>query len=198
MADFILAHKKVNKSEGGYSNNPNDRGNYVDGNLVGTNYGISAPVLKEHLGRTPTKDDMINLSPKVVLLIYKKNYWNKIQGDNIDNQSVAYLIYDSAVNQGLSYTKSAIKEALFEQGEEYEGINANQINKLNQKDFFLSIFRNRLDRYSMGAKEFKKGWINRLHEIKFIGKNDKSKYYLIASLLFLSTISILILIKITK
>ena len=100
MADFILAHKKVNKSEGGYSNNPNDRGNYVDGNLVGTNYGISAPVLKEHLGRTPTKDDMINLSPKVVLLIYKKNYWNKIQGDNIDNQSVAYLIYDSAVNQG--------------------------------------------------------------------------------------------------
>jgi|TARA_R110000822_G_scaffold66313_3_gene161977 lysozyme family protein len=198
MADFILAHKKVNKSEGGYSNNPNDRGNYVDGNLVGTNYGISAPVLKEHLGRTPTKDDMINLSPKVVLLIYKKNYWNKIQGDNIDNQSVAYLIYDSAVNQGLSYTKSAIKEALFEQGEEYEGINANQINKLNQKDFFLSIFRNRLDRYSMGAKEFKKGWINRLNEIKFIGKNDKSKYYLIASLLFLSTISILILIKITK
>ena len=31
MADFILAHKKVHKSEGGYQNNPNDTGNYVDG-----------------------------------------------------------------------------------------------------------------------------------------------------------------------
>ena len=195
MADFILAHKKVIKSEGGYSNNPNDRGNYFDGKLIGSNYGISAPVLAEHLGKRPTKDDMINLSPKVVLLIYKKNYWNKIQGDNINNQSVAYLIYDSAVNQGLSYTKSAIKEALYEQKEQYEGINANQINKLNQKDFFLSIFRNRLDRYSMGAKEFKKGWINRLNEINFYNTNDRSKYYLISGLVIIGLISIFILTK---
>lgn len=195
MADFILAHKKVHKSEGNYQNNPNDTGNYVDGYLVGTNFGISAPVLKRYLGKRPTKDDMINLSPKVALLIYKQMYWNKLQADNIKNQSVALLLYDSAVNQGYTYTRSAIKEAILEQGEEYEGINANQINKLNQSDFFHSVFRNRLDRYSTGKVEFRKGWINRLNDIKFVSLN-KSKYYLIGGLIFIGTISILILTKI--
>jgi lysozyme family protein len=197
MADFILAHKKVHKAEGGYSNNPNDTGNYVDGYLVGSNYGISAPVLKQHLGKRPSVQDMRGLSPKVALLIYKNEYWNKIQGDYIKNQSVAHLIYDGAVNQGYSFLRTAIKKAIQEQGEEYEGINANQINKLNQRDFFISVFLNRKGRYSTGKKEFRKGWINRLNEIKFIPTSN-SKYYLIGGILALSILSAIILIKVIK
>ena len=194
MADFILAHKKVHKAEGGYQNNPNDSGNYVDGYLVGTNYGISAPVLKKHLGKRPSVSDMRGLSPKVALLIYKNEYWNKIQGDYIKNQSVAHLIYDGAVNQGYSFMRTAIKKAIQEQGAEYEGINANQINKLNQREIFLSIFLNRKGRYSTGKKEFRKGWINRLNEIKFT-KTSHTKYYLIGGVVALSILTTILLIK---
>ena len=56
MAEFIPIHNFVIKEEGGYQDMPSDTGNYVDGVLVGTNYGISAPVLKSYLGRTPSKE----------------------------------------------------------------------------------------------------------------------------------------------
>lgn len=194
MGDFILAHKKVHKAEGGYQNNPNDRGNYVDGYLVGTNFGISAPVLEQHLGKRPTVQDMRGLSPKVALLIYKNEYWNKIQGDYLKNQSVAHLLYDGAVNQGYSFIRTAIKKAVLEQGQEYEGINANQINKLNQKNFFLNVFINRKGRYSTGTKEFRNGWINRLNQIKFIPTSN-AKYYLLGGVLALGFLSAIILLK---
>ena len=194
MADFILAHKKVAESEGGYTNNPNDNGNYVDGYLVGTNFGISAPTLKHHLGYRPTRDEMYNLSPKVALLIYKNEYWNKIQGDNIKNQSIAHLLYDSAVNQGYSFTRGAIKKAVNNQNKEYEGLQAQQINKLNQKEFFDDIYKLRYDRYSTGNKLFRKGWISRLEEIKFVNRN-KSRLYLFSSIALLTTVSIIIVFK---
>tara|TARA_Y100000004_G_scaffold196600_1_gene267159 strand:+ start:913 stop:1506 length:594 start_codon:yes stop_codon:yes gene_type:complete len=197
MADFVLAHKKVHKAEGGYSNNPNDSGNYVDGYLVGSNFGISAPVLKNQLGKRPTVEDMRGLSPKLALLIYKNEYWNKIQGDYIKNQSVAHLLYDGAVNQGYSFMRSAIKKAVLEQGEEYEGINANQINSLNQREFFYSVFRDRLDRYYSGKKEFRKGWIKRLNQIRFIPTRN-AKYYLIGGILAIGLLSAIILIKVTE
>ena len=62
MADFNKAHKYIIQEEGGYQDMPNDTGNYTDGVLIGTNYGISADTLKSFLGRTPTKDEMKNLS----------------------------------------------------------------------------------------------------------------------------------------
>ena len=175
MASFVEAHKEVGKSEGGYTNNPNDRGNYVDGKLIGTNYGISAPVLKTYLGRTPTIDDMLNLSPKDASKIYKFNYWDKIEGDSLKNQSVALMLYDAIVNQGGGTTRTMVKNALQEQNINYIGIDAKSINKAKQKQFFDSIYNQRLERYSTGQKEFRQGWIKRLNTIKFSKGGSKKK-----------------------
>ncbi len=109
MASFYDAHKEVAKSEGGYTNNTKDKGNYVDGLLVGTNYGISAPILKAYLGRSIDMDDMLNLSPEVASDIYKQNYWNKIDGDSLKNQSVALMLYDAIVNRELIEVESGGK-----------------------------------------------------------------------------------------
>lgn len=167
MASFVNAHRKVALSEMGYTNNPADRGNWVDGQLIGTNYGISAPVLKAYLGRTPSVSEMINLSPKIASEIYKNEYWDKVDGDELKNQSVALLLYDGAVNQGVGYMRSVVKNALKEQGITYRGIIADDINKANQKKFFNSIFNQRLAKYSSGQADFRKGWIDRLNDIKF-------------------------------
>lgn len=107
MADFEIAHKITVKNEGGYTDNPDDNGNWTGGKkgvgvLVGTNYGISAPVLKEYLGRTPTVSDMKNMSTETADKIYKKRYWTIIRGDELTRQNVANSIYDSAVNMGCS------------------------------------------------------------------------------------------------
>ena len=59
MAKFDPAYSIVLRLEGGYQNNPADKGNYNSlGDLVGTKYGISAPVLEQWIGRPPTKMDM--------------------------------------------------------------------------------------------------------------------------------------------
>jgi len=51
MANFDKAHKYIVEEEGGYQDLANDTGNYSDGLLIGTNYGISADTLKSYLKR---------------------------------------------------------------------------------------------------------------------------------------------------
>ncbi len=105
MANFEIADKLTRKSEGGYSGHREDNGNWTGGKiglgiLIGTKYGISAPVLMAYLGRVPTVEEMKNLSLETVRKIYDKNYWKVIRGDEIANQDIANQIYDMAVTSG--------------------------------------------------------------------------------------------------
>ena len=111
MANFDKAHKYIVEEEGGYQDLANDTGNYSDGLLIGTNYGISADTLKSYLKRTPSRQDMESLSFDDAVLIYIQMYWNKILGDEIKNQSVALLIYDGSVNQGRGAMRSVVGNA---------------------------------------------------------------------------------------
>lgn len=74
-SSFKESQSLVKSAEGGYSSDKKDRGNYVKTKwgkrFVGTNHGISAPILMEYLGRIPTQDDMKNLTYEEALLIYK-------------------------------------------------------------------------------------------------------------------------------
>jgi lysozyme family protein len=112
MANFDKAHTYIVKEEGGYQELPNDTGNYSDGILIGTNYGISADTLKSYLGRTPSRDEMKNLSFDDAVIIYIQNYWNKILGDKIKNQSVALIIYDGSVNHGRGAMRTVVGNAM--------------------------------------------------------------------------------------
>jgi lysozyme family protein len=105
MANFKIADKLTRISEGGYSDHREDNGNWTGGKigkgiLIGTRYGISAPVLKTYLGRVPTVFEMKNLSEEIADKIYIKNYWKVIRGDEIANQEIANKIYDMAVTSG--------------------------------------------------------------------------------------------------
>ncbi|MEJ7611348.1 MAG: glycosyl hydrolase 108 family protein [Ferruginibacter sp.] len=105
MAEFKIAHKRTSAFEGGYTNHPNDAGNWTGGKvgvglLIGTNKGISAPVLKYYLRRNPTVEEMKNISDETVEIIYRRNYWNQMRGDEIKDQETANSIYDMCVNSG--------------------------------------------------------------------------------------------------
>ena len=111
MADFKIAYKRTSLNEGGYTDNPDDNGNWTGavkgkGILIGTNKGISASVLAKYLGHTPSAGEMKMLTTETAQDIYKKNYWDIMRGDEWDNQENVNNVYDMCVNAGCS---SAIK-----------------------------------------------------------------------------------------
>ncbi len=106
MAEFLEAFYLTERHEGGYTKNPADNGNWTSGRvgvgeLIGTMFGVSAPLLALFLGRIPTAEEMKSLSIETVKIIFKRFYWNKIKGDNIESQMLANKFYDNSINLGV-------------------------------------------------------------------------------------------------
>ena len=80
--EVILHH------EGGYVNHPKDPGGE-------TNMGVTKRVYEDFGG---TKD-MKELTKKDVEPIYKKNYWDRVKGDDLP-EGLDLMIFDFAVNAG--------------------------------------------------------------------------------------------------
>lgn len=179
-SSFDESQKLVKQAEAGYSNDKGDDGNWINvpggRRFVGTNHGISAPTLSEYLGRLPKKEDMKNLSYDTALKIYKKNYWDKHNIGEYNEQSIADIIYDAVVNQGETGTRIVLRKALNENGVKItSGDNPFNLewikksNNLDQKNFFNSIKKFREERYKK-SKTFKRhgeGWLNRLDSFKY-------------------------------
>lgn len=183
-ASFEKAQDIVKQVEGGYSSDKGDTGNWIKvpggKRFVGTNHGISAPILAEYLGRLPKKEDMINLSYKTALKIYKKNYWDSQNLSEFTDQSIANILYDGCVNQGKTGMESVLRNALNENGVEIgESDNPFNIqwikksNKLNQKVLFESIKKFREERYKEAAtfKRHGDGWLSRLNSFEYEENN---------------------------
>ena len=171
-ADFSVSQGLVKTAEGGLSMNPKDPGNYTGGAigsgvLIGTNYGISAPVLSAYLGRTATADDMKNLTYDTALAIYKKNYWDKIQGDQINSQSNANLIYDSAVNQGVGKISGIVSDTLgLPHSTSFNSAMVSQLNAQDPQKVFDAIKSARGASYN-SSSPFYQGWMSRLSKLSF-------------------------------
>jgi len=112
MADFSKAIKPVLQYEGGYVNDPDDRG--------GETYkGISRNFWPKWTGWAfvdaakmqtgfPASLSKISGLQDSVLAFYRDNFWKPIGGDNVKHSEVAGLILDSAVNEGVI---TAVKRA---------------------------------------------------------------------------------------
>lgn len=180
-SNFEDCQEVVSKIEGGYSDDRKDTGNFVEvGNglkrFVGSKFGISAPILKDYLGKLPSKEDMKNLSYNTALKIYKDKYWNDQNITHFCNQSIATTIYDACVNQGIGGTKVILKKALRDNGISI-GTTENpfkmewikKANSLDQEKLFNSIQKHRILRYKE-AKTWEThgdGWMNRINDIVY-------------------------------
>ena len=83
----------VLKSEGGFVNHPSDPGGM-------TNLGVTKKVWEEYVGHEVDENIMRGLTPDMVQPLYKKNYWDRIKGDQLPD-GVDYAAYDLAVNSGV-------------------------------------------------------------------------------------------------
>jgi lysozyme family protein len=113
MALFEPAFALTLKNEGGYQNNPKDKGNFNSrGENVGTNFGISAPTLERYLGRVPSVADVKGLTKAVAADIYLKFYWNENYLGTIIDQDTANQLFDIDVLQGEGKLGRIAQEAL--------------------------------------------------------------------------------------
>lgn len=113
MALFEKAFAKTVAAEGGYVNNPNDRGGETYMGITRKNYPklkmwatidkLKNILSKRDLNSKLSKDGDIQ---KEIKEVYKKNYWTPLKLDLINSQRVANEFFDISVNCG---TKAAIK-----------------------------------------------------------------------------------------
>lgn len=101
MAIFDPAFTKTLGLEGGYTNNPKDKGGP-------TKWGITEAEARNY-GYT---GDMKDLPVETAKLIYKSNYWNRLMLDSVIDQTIANEVFDSAVNCGVGTVAGWIQEAL--------------------------------------------------------------------------------------
>lgn len=112
MADFKIAINKILMSEGGYVDDPSDSGGETYKGISRINWPTwagwrSVDALKDEptFPKNLKKDTYLQDS---VLNFYRTNFWNKVGGDFMDSQSIADLLIDSAINEGIT---PAIKRA---------------------------------------------------------------------------------------
>lgn len=192
-ASFEKAQGLVKSTEAGYSDDKGDKGNYINmpeggRRFIGTNHGISAPILAKYfkdkgITRLLTKEDMMRLSYKTALKIYKADYWDAQHLGELSDQDVANIIYDGCVNQGVDAMRSIFRDALEENGVKIGDNDVifskevlSRANSVNQEKLFNSIKKNREDRYreSETFSRHGEGWLNRLDAITYQGSSTNS------------------------
>jgi len=91
MANFEKALVGLLRAEGGYVDDPNDRGG-------ATNHGVTQATLAAWRGHPVTKDDVRALTAEEAGQIYRAWWWAPLRLDEVKDQRVAEIIFDHAVN----------------------------------------------------------------------------------------------------
>ena len=153
MADFNKAIEKTLIHEGGYVDDPNDAGGE-------TKFGISK--------RAYPNVDIKNLTTDEAKAIYKRDYWDRVKGDEIASQKVAFELFDTAVNMGVRTASKLMQGCV---GSHPDGIIGNKtLEAINSTDEELLLLRFKLAKVARYAyitkkrpanRKFLLGWINR-------------------------------------
>lgn len=143
-------------AEGGYVNDPKDRGGE-------TKYGISK--------RSYPHLDIKDLTEEGAANIYLKDYYNKCKCDKLP-YDLSVAVFDCAVNQGYSIAIKLLQEALKKQHiiVEVDGIigmkTIDAVNKSDYSKLFVSFMALRAKRYAQDyLVEYDYGQFKRLFDL---------------------------------
>lgn len=190
MAKIELLIPYIKKWEGGFVNDPADRGG-------ATNMGVTIATYESYCkikGKPkPNIEELKRLSEKEWIDILKTMYWDRWQADRIKSQKVANILVDWVWGSGIHGIK--IPQRLL--GVKADGVvgekTLESINRANPDELFISIYNERKrflckitnisvisyekkigrkatekEMLKHTNKRFLKGWLNRLEDIKTI------------------------------
>lgn len=137
MAVFEVADKITRANEGGWQNDPSDRGNGPNG--YGTYRGIASKIHPSWKGWPVVAAELAKLGQQppygtkayrefvkalngalaandalqtMVCAFYKANFWDVLRLDEFKSQQVANKVYDSGVNQGTGTAAMILQRIL--------------------------------------------------------------------------------------
>ncbi|MBW8190362.1 hypothetical protein K0504_04875 [Neiella marina] len=175
MANFKLAVEHTLKAEGGYVNDPDDPGGETYKGIA-RNRNSKWPGwvdidLHKNKANFPASLDSDDALQTKVHALYETLYWDKVCGDDIDDQDIAESIFDFAVNAG---PRTSAKLAQISVGATADGvIGPNTIAKINEDDkrAFLATFAlAKIGRYvsicekRSASRKYFFGWVRRTLE----------------------------------
>ena len=172
MARVELFAPKILAFEGGFINDPTDRGG-------ATNMGVTLSTWKK-VGYDKDGDGDIDvavirlLSKADAITVLKGDYWNRWKADQINNQSIAEILVDWLWGSGK--WGIVIPQRLLKVPD--DGIVGTAtlfaVNNVNQRGLHAAIFQARkafideLVKNHPDQLKFFNGWMNRLNNFKFI------------------------------
>ena len=166
MADIKQIIQFIKEKEGGYVNDPDDKGGC-------TNSGVTIAVFRKFFGKAKTCEDLKKLTDEEWEKIFVKDYWKPWKADEIQNQSIAQLVVDMGYMSG---TKLAIKKVQACLGLKADGIvGPITLGALNDKSTMVTFRKLYSMRYTWlhqlalkaNNKKYLRGWLNRLNSVKY-------------------------------
>jgi len=158
-ANYKKCLETILHHEGGYVNHPKDPGGE-------TNLGVTKRVYEEFGG---TKD-MKDLTREDVEPIYKKNYWDRLKGDQLP-AGLDLCVFDFGVNAGTGRAAKFLQKMIGTTPD--GGIGPMTLKSVNEYVTKNGI-ENTIKRYQMGRQKyyeslftfatFGKGWTRRVKE----------------------------------
>lgn len=161
MAELSPALTKVLRHEGGYVNDPDDRGGE-------TKYGISK--------RAYPNLDIKSLTVGDAMAIYDEDYWQPLQLSQVEHQGVADLVFSLGVNMGTTAAARLLQQACSNLGMEVRDdgqigpTTLSRVNALRGEKLLPAIKELAIRRYLTIAKvplhsgqgRFLVGWLKRV------------------------------------
>lgn len=167
MSDFDIAFERMYRNEGGFQDDPNDRGNWTSGiigkgELKGTKMGISA--------MSYPNLDIKELSYGAVKTIYLTDWWNKYEIYQLPD-ALRYQMFDAAINHGFVNSVKLLQYAANVKADGIIGpITRNALFEIDENDLLLRflaerlVFMTHISTWSI----YGKGWARRIaHNLKY-------------------------------
>ena len=158
---FETCLDNVLKHEGGFVNHPSDPGGM-------TNLGVSKKVYEKWVDREVSEEEMKGLTRDDVKDIYKKNYWDRCQCDELPI-GVDYVVFDMSVNHGVGRASRFLQKIV---GATVDGAIGNEtlgkVKVMARSEIIENLCSTRETFYRKlkTFDVFGKGWLRRNEEVK--------------------------------
>lgn len=165
LVPFILCY------EGGYVNDPTDRGGE-------TNKGVTMATWRAYCakkGKPATSATLKAMKQSEWEEIFKTMYWDKCKGDNIPSQALASMLVDFAWHSGITRAIKSLQMVLSTKPDGMIGSKTLTLlaRAVPGKAEFEELRRLRLDylqnlvRLHPSQKKYIKGWTNRVNALSY-------------------------------
>lgn len=168
MSNFKIALKRVLKHEGGYVNDPKDKGGE-------TNYGITIGTARQ-FGYTGS---MRNIPMSVVENIYKARFWDALNCDELAEKygfAFAFQLFDAGVNHGVGNAKRMLQRAVGVVDDGLIGKVTRQAIDDNAEHLTDLFNAERIHFYTKisSFNHFGRGWMRRMSDnLRFVAKDSQ-------------------------